>query len=144
MKEIRKDQLTAQKVGIAMVFREMLGPDDARAYLSAENIPEPVIERVLAGETIRLDQGSAAPQGTEASEAAEVLPQPPDLNNIFYGSSGRRRNTVKAAIVEAAITIADQLGRDRAEQLLRREQLPDEVIARVLAPEDAARRARPA
>ncbi|WP_165497669.1 hypothetical protein [Pseudoduganella albidiflava] len=46
--------------------------------------------------------------------------------------------------MEAAITIANQLGRDRAEQLLRREQLPDDVIARVLAPEDAARRARPA
>ncbi|GGY38190.1 hypothetical protein [Pseudoduganella albidiflava] len=76
MKEIRKDQLTAQKVGIAMVFREMLGPDDARAYLSAENIPEPVIERVLAGETIRLDQDTAAPLAAEATEAADVLPQP--------------------------------------------------------------------
>lgn len=134
MQETRKDELTAQKVHIGMIFRDMLGPDDARAYLHAENVPEQVIERVVAGETIRLDQEPAPP-------VKMPLP-PPDLNNIFYGSSGRRRNTVKAAIVEAAVTVSRQLGRDRAEQLLRREALPDDVIARVLAEDGASRRGR--
>ncbi|MBB3219611.1 hypothetical protein [Pseudoduganella umbonata] len=134
MQETRKDELTAQKVHIAMIFREMLGPDDARAYLHAENVPEPVIERVVSGETTRLDQ--------EPDPPATAPPPLPDLNNIFYGSSGRRRNTVKAAIVEAALTVSKELGRDRAEQLLRREALPDDVIARVLAEDGAGRRAR--
>jgi hypothetical protein len=134
MQETRKDELTAQKVHIGMIFRQMLGPDDARAYLHAENVPEPVIERVVAGETIRLDQ--------EVSPPAPVTAPLPDLNNIFYGSSGRRRNTVKSAIVEAALTISRELGRERAEQLLRREALPDDVIARVLAEDATCRRAR--
>ena len=136
MQETRKDELTAQKVHIGMIFRQMLGPEDARAYLHGENVPEPVIERVVAGETIRLDQ-----------ELPELAPAPappplPDLNNIFYGSSGRRRNTVKSAIVEAALTVSRELGRERAEQLLRREALPDDVIARVLAEDATCRRAR--
>ena len=134
MQETRKDELTAQKVHIGMIFRQMLGPDDARAYLHAENVPEPVIERVVAGETIRLDQ--------EVAQPAPVAAPLPDLNNIFYGSSGRRRNTVKSAIVEAALTVSRELGRERAEQLLRREALPDDVIARVLAEDGGSRRAR--
>jgi len=134
MQETRKDELTAQKVHIGMIFRQMLGPDDARAYLHAENVPEPVIERVVAGETIRLDQ--------EVAQPAPVAAPLPDLNNIFYGGSGRRRNTVKSAIVEAALTVSRELGRERAEQLLRREALPDDVIARVLAEDGGSRRAR--
>lgn len=135
MQEVRKDQLTAQKVDIGMVFRQMLGNDDAQAYLRAENIPEPVIERVLAGQTLRTDDPGA-------DAARPVIPPQADLQTMFYGHSGRRRNMVMAAIVQAAIQVAEQLGRERAERLLRREKVPDEIIVRVLAGDGANRRAR--
>jgi hypothetical protein len=135
MEEIRKDQLTAQKVDIGMVFRQMLGKQDAQLYLRGENVPEAVIERVLAGETIRTGQ-------PDADSAPEAPPPQVDLQNILYGHSGRRRNMVKAAIVQASILISEQLGRERAERLLRREGVPDEIIARVLAGDGANRRAR--
>ncbi|HEX8606223.1 MAG TPA: hypothetical protein VF774_26515, partial [Pseudoduganella sp.] len=121
---------------IGMVFRQMLGNADAQAYLRGENVPEEVIQRVLAGETIRVDQ----------LETEAAVLEPPanqvDLQNVFYGHSGRRRNMVMAAIVQAALLVSDQLGRDRAERLLRREAVPDEIIARVLAGDGANRRAR--
>ncbi|WP_338762806.1 hypothetical protein [Massilia sp. METH4] len=46
----------------------------------------------------------------------------------------------KAVMVQAAIAIADQVGTCRAERLLRREALPEAVIARVLAGEAQRRR----
>jgi hypothetical protein len=134
MQEFRKDTLTAQKVGIGLIFKEMLGTNDARAYLNAENVPEPVIERVLAG-SIRQDNGS------EGGAPAGPLPDLHNTFNTFYCHSGRRRDTVRAAVVQAAITVARELGRERAERLLRREGVPDKVIARVLS-DDGVRRGR--
>lgn len=116
-----------------MVFREMLGSDDARAYLRAQNVPPPVIERVLACDPTR----------NGAAEAARSATAPlPDLHNAFYCHSGRRRDTVKAAVVQAALTIDRELGRERAENLLRREGLADEVIVRLFAADGVRRRAR--
>lgn len=129
--------MTAQKVNIGMIFRQMLGAHDAREYLAGENVPEPVIERVLAGQATRLSGPDASPPRAGPPHAEPVPAGPaaplPDLQNIFYGHSGRRRNMVQAALVQAAITVGAQLGRERAERLLRREQVADEVIARVLA-----------
>lgn len=132
MQEFRRDMLTAQKVGIGVIYKQMLGSDDARAYLNAENIPEPVIERVLSGTT--RSAGQECP-------AVPPLVAAFDPQKVFYCGSGRRRDMVKAAIVEAALAVRAQLGRERAENLLRREGLPDDVIDRVLAA-NGVRRAR--
>lgn len=135
--ELRKDPLTAQKVDIGRFFRKMLGGDDAQAYLRAENVPETVINRVVDGHATRLDQPGAG-------RAPSILPPPlpVDLRNIFYGHSGRRHNVVKAAVVQAAIAVSKQLGRERATRLLQREDVPDDIIARVLADDGANRRVR--
>ena len=45
----RVDKLTAGRVDVAIVFREMLGADDAAAYMEANGIPAHVAERVLRG-----------------------------------------------------------------------------------------------
>lgn len=59
----------------------------------------------------------------------------------------RRRNHIHAAIVNAAISLQVSLGRERAIALLLREQLPQDVIDRVMGPADqgvpAARMTRP-
>lgn len=44
----RKDLLTAQRVQVGLVFKEMLGVDDAAAYLRNSGVAESVIVRVLA------------------------------------------------------------------------------------------------
>lgn len=52
MTELRRlDRLTAQRVEVAIVFKEMLGVEDAIAYMDANGIPQHIAERVLAGVT---------------------------------------------------------------------------------------------
>lgn len=43
----RKDQLTAQKVEVALVFQQMLSTAEAQAYLAHNGVAASVIERVL-------------------------------------------------------------------------------------------------
>jgi hypothetical protein len=133
MQEKRKDPLTAQKVDIGLIFSNMLGVEDARAYLNSEGVSIAVIERVTSGRRTRRGHGELS-----------LAPAAPDshLHSHFYSHSGRRRDTVKAAVVQAAIAVSAPLGRERAERLLRRELLPEEVIARVLAEDGASRRGR--
>lgn len=52
MTELRRlDRLTAGRVEVAIVFKEMLGDDDAAAYMAQNGIPQHVADRVLAGMT---------------------------------------------------------------------------------------------
>ena len=45
----RVDRLMAGRVDVAIVFRKMLGAEDAAAYMEANGIPRHVAERVLSG-----------------------------------------------------------------------------------------------
>ncbi len=56
----------------------------------------------------------------------------------------RRKNRVHDAIVEAALKIERKLGREMALALLRNEQVPAEVAARVIADGPRQLRARTA
>jgi len=49
----RKDQLTAQKVEVALVFQQMLSTAEAEAYLVHNGVPGSVIERVLFHPALR-------------------------------------------------------------------------------------------
>jgi hypothetical protein len=50
MTELRRlDRLMAQRVEVAIVFREMLGAADAAEYMAANGIAQHVADRVLAG-----------------------------------------------------------------------------------------------
>jgi len=56
----RTDHLMAQRVDVAIVFRDMLGPDDAAAYMARYDMPEHVVQRVLSGLAVtRIDEGGA-------------------------------------------------------------------------------------
>lgn len=49
MTELRRvDRLMAQRVEVAIVFRNMLGVEDAATYMAGNKVPRPVAERVLA------------------------------------------------------------------------------------------------
>ncbi|TWI69775.1 hypothetical protein IP91_00848 [Pseudoduganella lurida] len=149
MHELRKDELTAQKIDTGLIFQRMLGTGDARDYLVAENVPEALIARVLADRP-RCRGGVPAELPLPVAAVAEIHVPLSDMSAIplavpdsqFYSSAGRRRNVVGAAIVQAAITVRERYGNDRAERMLRREGLPDDVIARVLADDRGLRRAR--
>lgn len=47
----RLNRLMAQRVEVAIVFKEMLGAADSTAYMAENGIPQHVAERVLAGMT---------------------------------------------------------------------------------------------
>jgi hypothetical protein len=50
MTEVRRqDQLTARRVEVAIVFKEMLSVEDAAIYMAENGIPAHVAIRVLAG-----------------------------------------------------------------------------------------------
>lgn len=54
----RTDHLMAQRVDVAIVFRDMLGPEDAAAYMAQNGIPDSVAQRVLAGMAVtRINDG---------------------------------------------------------------------------------------
>lgn len=55
----RHDALVAQHVGVGLVFLHMLGPDDARGYLSRSGVPRHVVERIVTGGRCRGDTGRA-------------------------------------------------------------------------------------
>lgn len=134
MQELRRNALVSRQVETGMIFMEMLGVDDARAYWRAANIPDIVIERLVNGHPGRV-RPSPRP---EASSAAEL---PVDTGiSLFYCSAGRRQDLIGAAVVQAAIALSQELGRERAERMLRREGLGADVIDRVLSREGGGRR----
>lgn len=64
----RTDHLMAQRVDVAIVFRDMLGLEDAAAYMARYDMPAHVVQRVLNGLAVtRLDGG----------ELVEYLPTMP-------------------------------------------------------------------
>ncbi|SDH02472.1 MULTISPECIES: hypothetical protein [unclassified Duganella] len=106
-----------------MVFERMLGSGDALAYLRAEAVPEELIERVLYSESRR------PPSVVSMQDALSLSSK---LAERFYCNNGRRRDAIKTAVVQAALSLHAQLGSERVRQLMRREALPEEVIERVL------------
>lgn len=124
----------SRQVETGLIFMEMLGLDDACAYWRAAGIPGTVIDRLVNGHPGRL----AAPAGAPKQAPSDVAVD--QRVNLFYCSSGRRQDLIGAAVVQAALAIRQELGRDRAERMLRREGFDDDVVDRVLAREDSGRR----
>ena len=115
----RREQLISQRIEVALVYQQMLGLDEAARYLEQEGIPQEIADRVL------LTGRKRPPRMADAPDQPAKLP--------YVGC--RRKNRVQDAIVEAALKIEKKLGRDMALALLKDEQVPDEVAARILAPE---------
>jgi hypothetical protein len=115
---VRRHTLVSQRIEVALVYKEMLGVDEAKAYLKRENVAESIAQRILA----------------DGARRSDALPPPPSPS-VPPASFAvcRRRNQLQDAIVEAAVKIERKLGRDWALALLRDENVPDEVAARVLA-----------
>ena len=118
---MRSKHLVAQHIEVALVYKDMLGLDEAMAYLERESVPHDIAKRVLLTDQRRHQQES---------------PPPPSAFRC------RRRNHVHDAIVEAALKIEKRFGADHALALLRQEKVPDEVAARVIAPGPRQLRAR--
>lgn len=134
MQEIRQDALMAQRVETGLIFMEMLGLDDALAYWRASEVPESIIDRLVNG-----NPAGKAPASQACAPASRDLPTDARIS-LFYSNTGRRRDVVGAAVVQAALAIFQELGRDRAVQMLRREGLSEAVIDRVFAPHGEGRR----
>ena len=117
---IRRHTLVSQRIEVALVYKDMLGVDEAKAYLERENIAESITQRILGDGGRHSDSLTAAPPS---------LPSTPPAPFTVC----RRRNQLHDAIVEAAVKIERKLGRDWALALLHDEKVPDEVAARVLA-----------
>jgi len=115
---MRQNILVSQHLDVALVYKEMLGIDEAMAYLLQENIPQNIAARVLF--TGRNRNGFN-------SKSEYLAPIPP-----LAGC--RRRNHLHDAIIEAALKIEEKLGEDWARTLLRNESVPDEVTQRILGP----------
>ena len=113
---------------------EMLGIYDALAYWRMSEVPEAIIDRLIHGNK----HGNASIQQSCAPYSQEL---PADARiTLFYSNTGRRRDVIGAAVVQAALAVFQELGRERAEQMLRREGLSEAVISRVLAPHGEGRR----
>ena len=124
----RHDSLIAQHIQVAMIYKEMLGLDEAMAYLEREHIPRNIAERILQTEQARPNSSTAA-SGTSATSA------PPTC---------RRKNRVHDAIVEAALKFERTHGRELALALLKVEGVSEAVALRILAQGPRQVRARPA
>ena len=114
----RREQLISQRIEVALVYQQMLGLDEAARYLEQEGIPQEIADRVL------LTGRKRPPRMADAPDQPAKLP--------YVGC--RRKNRVQDAIVEAALKIEKKLGRDMALTLLRNEEVPEAVAARVIAP----------
>lgn len=111
---MRRDNLLSQHIEVALVYKDMLGLDEAMGYLQRESIPRDIAQRVLLTERRRLQ--------TVARQPAAVP---------YAGC--RRKNHVHDAIVEAALKIERKLGADWALNLLRDEQVSEDVVTRLSA-----------
>lgn len=134
MQEIRQDALMAQKVETGLIFMEMLGIGDALAYWRASGVSEAIIDRLVHG-----NPAAKAPARQDSMPRSHDVPVDERIS-LFYSNTGRRRDVVGAAVVQAALAVFQELGRERAELMLRREGLSDAVIDRVLAPGGEGRR----
>jgi hypothetical protein len=123
--KVRRGNLISQHIEVALVYKEMLGVDEAVGYLERERVPREIVERVLFTERRRRLPPASTPDATA---------QP------YAGC--RRKNRVHDAIVEAALKIEKKLGAGMALALLRDEQVPDAVAARIIAPEPRQLRVR--
>jgi hypothetical protein len=117
--DVRYEKLIAQHIDVALVYKEMLGLEEARAYLERANIPRDIAERVLVAEQMRPSNGVRKPP--PAATAAPPL------------FTCRRKNRVHDAIVEAALKLERKCGTGWALALLREERVPEAVAARILA-----------
>ncbi len=108
-----QDILTHQHLQLALVYKQMLSDDDARAYLEKEHVPAHLIARILSAGVTR-----------QIEEAIERHKQKAQC---------RRRAYVPAAIIEAAYRIERKLGRGMAIKMLGDEGIPEQIVARVLA-----------
>ena len=111
MFRLRSQHVVSQHVEVALVYRDMLGLDEAMAYLEREGVDHDIAERVLLTDQRR---GQQAP-----------------IQAAFFRC--RRKNHVHDAVIEAALKIEKRFGTDYALALLRQENVPDAVIARVTA-----------
>lgn len=134
MQELRRHALMSRQVETGLIFMEMLGLDDACAYWRTAGIPEAIIDRLVNGHP-----GRAAASAEALEQARPKVPVDQRVS-LFYCSSGRRQDLIGAAVVQAAIAIHQELGRDRAERMLRREGFDDDVVKRVLARTGSDRR----
>lgn len=116
---VRRNKLISQRVEVALIYKEMLGVDEARAYLAQDDICETLIERVLGNGPRR--------------SSPEPLAQPGPAVSATPFTVCRRRNHLHDAIVEAAVKIDRKLGRTWALTLLKNEGVPDAVAERVLS-----------
>jgi hypothetical protein len=107
----RRNDLISQHIEVALVYKDMLGLDEAKDYLERESIPRDVAERVLLTEHKR-----------QPPPAPAALPP-----------TCRRKNLVHDAIVEAALKIEQKRGAGTARALLQAEDVPAEVVERVIA-----------
>lgn len=117
--KVRNNTLMAQHIEVALVYQEMLGREEAVRYLAQEGLPKETIARVLLSSNRR-----ASPMSGASGRS---------IQTPFAGC--RRKNFVHDAIVEAALKIEKKLGRDMALALLKDEQVPEAVSARVIAAE---------
>jgi hypothetical protein len=124
---VRRENIVSQHIEVALVYKEMLGLDEAIGYLERECIPRDIAERVLLTEQKRVPAGMG---GSRSAIAAPI--------------ECRRKNRVHDAIVEAALKIERKLGRDVALALLRDEKVPASVAARIVADGPRQLRARKA
>lgn len=133
MRELRRNALMSRQVEVGMIFMEMLGIEDARAYWRGAGLSEQVIDRLVHGHPVRAASLPGATEMPSRPAAAD------ERISLFYCTAGRRQDLLGAAVVQAAIAIHQELGRDRAERMLRREGFDDDAIARMLM-QDGARR----
>lgn len=122
----RRNLLFSQRLDVALVYKKMLGIDEARAYLLRENMPEHISERVLCSGRRRHIFAANVLSGTTPS--------------VHLGC--RRRNHIQDAIIEAALKIEETLDEDWARTLLRNENVPDQICERVLGPRPRQSRAQ--
>jgi len=122
--KVRRRNLVSQHIEVALVYKDMLGVDEAIDYLERERVPREITERVLLTDRRRPSAGAA--------------PRPAQVP--YTGC--RRKNHVHDAIVEAALKIEQKLGKHMALALLRDEQVPESVAARVIARVPGQLRAR--
>jgi len=114
--KMRRQNLVSQHIEVALVYKEMLGLDEASDYLGREKIPREIVERVLLTDRKRPSPMTAANRPAQAPYLA-----------------CRRKNHVHDAIVEAALKIERKLGKAMALVLLKDEQVAETVVDRISA-----------
>jgi hypothetical protein len=116
---IRRNKLISQRIEVALIYKEMLGVDEARAYLAQDDLCANMIERILGNGPRRRSPEKVAESGlTPAATSFTVC---------------RRKNHLHDAIVTAAVKIEGKLGKQWALALLKNEGVPEDVVERVLA-----------